>query len=391
VDNHSIIGRCLQNLKVGLSEFLSSHFPGEKVDDVSNSLKLIAFRWNEIDADIPRKARALAHEMIDVRNEWAHQVPFSDDDTIRALDTAARLLSSLGEMKSSEEVKTLQSSVGQLHIERKTDRTPRIIKVDRSRSALVDRSADCCNQPLINIAFSTERGTASYTCLMERLASISYQVFGTIERKQGPISRHYIPLKFGWVNETRIEPVEHDSKQYLQVLFHIGDTKQQGELFFNFNPNGVSWPSSVARYQLIVQPYIKIGNPYSRTILWIRPSETESSNTHSLRFFNDFAGEVRRDDWEQFGDRLSQFVPNWKENCFARDSDRRVDWHEKITATGYQTIRVSAGTNLSILIPYAECRQMDTDLKNSRVASTYQDIIKQIKEIVEKPVTDRMK
>ncbi|RMI45407.1 DUF499 domain-containing protein [Streptomyces triticirhizae] len=41
---------------------------------------------------LPGSARGFASELNDVRNRWAHKAPFSTDDTLRALDTAERLL-----------------------------------------------------------------------------------------------------------------------------------------------------------------------------------------------------------------------------------------------------------------------------------------------------------
>jgi len=39
--------------------------------------------------------RSLVSELREVRNRWAHQKPFSSDDTDRALDSAQRLLTSV--------------------------------------------------------------------------------------------------------------------------------------------------------------------------------------------------------------------------------------------------------------------------------------------------------
>ena len=41
-------------------------------------------------------------ELIDVRNRWAHQNPFSGDDADRALDSTARLLTSISASEADE-------------------------------------------------------------------------------------------------------------------------------------------------------------------------------------------------------------------------------------------------------------------------------------------------
>ena len=52
--------------------------------------------WNEIYRNTLGPAeRSLVSELRDVRNRWAHQAPFSTDDTYRALDSTSRLLTSV--------------------------------------------------------------------------------------------------------------------------------------------------------------------------------------------------------------------------------------------------------------------------------------------------------
>lgn len=55
--------------------------------------------------------RAMIHELSDIRNRWAHQERFSTDDTLRALDTMHRLLSSVGAGDQAAEVDRFKSEV----------------------------------------------------------------------------------------------------------------------------------------------------------------------------------------------------------------------------------------------------------------------------------------
>ena len=48
--------------------------------------------------------RSMVSELREVRNRWAHQEPFSSDDTYRALDSSARLLTSI----SAEEAAAIE-------------------------------------------------------------------------------------------------------------------------------------------------------------------------------------------------------------------------------------------------------------------------------------------
>jgi hypothetical protein len=68
----------------------------EAMRDVAIQLRIIDRLW----ADVFRKrldkvVRSLVNELLDTRNRWAHQHSFSDDDTDRALDSVARLLTAI--------------------------------------------------------------------------------------------------------------------------------------------------------------------------------------------------------------------------------------------------------------------------------------------------------
>ena len=389
MDNHSIIGRCLQYVKSGLADLIRLHFPGENTDDVATSLRLIAFRWSEIGIDLPPRARTLAHELREVRNEWAHQAEFSEDDTHRALDTAERLLRALRMEILAEEVKKLSNPIGEGPTG-EPGRNPRVFRVAKPTSFPPHGRGGCHNKFLRDIPFSDDPAGSSYPCLMERLASITDQVYGRFETKSGPIARQFTPLDFKWVNESRIVPTLHNGVESLQILLHIGDTKEQGRHFFSLNPKGVSWPEKVSGHALIVTPYIKIANAYASALLWILPSEAESSRTHTNRFFEEFSGSVLRDEWDNFDSRMSSYITGWRDKCYVRDGGGRADWNELVTSKNYTKFLVSVGTNLRILIPYAECRSLDTDVRNSPLAAKYKETIEEIKELVERPVKSRL-
>lgn len=62
--------------------------------------------WYPLSDHLSRSQEALASELRDTRNAWAHQVArgFSDDDAYRALDTIERLLRACGEIPLADEV-----------------------------------------------------------------------------------------------------------------------------------------------------------------------------------------------------------------------------------------------------------------------------------------------
>ncbi len=64
-------------------------------EDVSALLIVMSKQWEKLfkkNKSLGQSERALINELIDVRNKWAHQSPFSPDDTYRALDSIIRLI-----------------------------------------------------------------------------------------------------------------------------------------------------------------------------------------------------------------------------------------------------------------------------------------------------------
>src|SRR5690554_424990 len=69
---------------------------GEIHLDVHGLLILMWFQWREVfSKTLGHAERSLVSELRMVRNDWAHQQPFSTDDTHRAMDSAFRLLTAV--------------------------------------------------------------------------------------------------------------------------------------------------------------------------------------------------------------------------------------------------------------------------------------------------------
>lgn len=76
--------------------------------DAAGLLKLVWESWTAVfAATLGRAERSLVSELREVRNRWAHQEPFSSDDTDRALDSMERLLSAVS-APEAEEVRKLK-------------------------------------------------------------------------------------------------------------------------------------------------------------------------------------------------------------------------------------------------------------------------------------------
>ncbi len=71
--------------------------------DVAGLLKLMWETWNDVfGRTLGRAERSLVQELRDWRNKWAHQEPFSSDDTDRALDSMTRLLAAVSAPQGDE-------------------------------------------------------------------------------------------------------------------------------------------------------------------------------------------------------------------------------------------------------------------------------------------------
>lgn len=127
ITNQERVGKAMELLRAGLSPFVEREFKsvhdaqateaarryfaddrvvGKKpvTDwDVAALLKVMWGTWNDIfGKTLGRAERSLVQELIDCRNKWAHQVPFSSDDTDRALDSMARLLTAISAPEADE-------------------------------------------------------------------------------------------------------------------------------------------------------------------------------------------------------------------------------------------------------------------------------------------------
>ena len=120
ISNHERVNKAMDLLKAGLGPFAEREFTNayqakavsqaalllgedrllanKSVTqwDVAALLKLMWDAWNDVfRKTLGQSERTLVSELRDVRNRWAHQNPFSTDDTYRALDSAGRLLTAV--------------------------------------------------------------------------------------------------------------------------------------------------------------------------------------------------------------------------------------------------------------------------------------------------------
>src|SRR5437879_4048158 len=127
ITNHERVGKALELVKTGLAPFVEREFKSlykeralaeaqrfmtsERPDakrpfsawDAAVLLRLMWDAWNEVfRRTLGHAERTLVSELREVRNQWAHQEPFSTDDAYRALDSAGRLLTAVSAPQAEE-------------------------------------------------------------------------------------------------------------------------------------------------------------------------------------------------------------------------------------------------------------------------------------------------
>jgi predicted AAA+ superfamily ATPase len=80
--------------------------------DAAALLVIVDREWKMIFGQTLGKAeRSMVNEVLEVRNQWAHQRPFSTDDAYRALDSVSRLLSSISAAAEADDVEKVKQEL----------------------------------------------------------------------------------------------------------------------------------------------------------------------------------------------------------------------------------------------------------------------------------------
>ena len=138
--NRERVGLALDRLREGLRPFAAREFinhykarTGQELErilrvrqeprrafvqmDAAALLKLMWGSWHDVfGKTLGHAERSLVSELQDIRNRWAHQEPFSGDDTYRALDSTHRLLMAVSSPQAAE-VERLKNELLRLRFE----------------------------------------------------------------------------------------------------------------------------------------------------------------------------------------------------------------------------------------------------------------------------------
>jgi len=209
---------------------------------------------------------------------------------------------------------------------------------------------------------------------LNRLKSIVAHQLG-LETKEisGQYPRLVIDVPWQWATEIQIEyPDYDDGRQLLQIKIWIGDTKRQGQLYYNLNTEARDWPSDIDGYSLSTTPYLKFSH-FNSGIFWFKPDKNEYKKTHTKEFFDKFAGRYMKESWNSFEDDLTKICPEWKS---------KTDYVDKLINTNRNYFDLSIGLTITIDIPYSTARKTDKQEDGLAMSNILLKVINSLKESI---------
>jgi ribonuclease-3 len=112
------------------------------LEDVSALLTVVNREWDKVFKNsLSQPDRALVNELLEVRNQWAHQSTFSTDDTYRAVDSVLRLLKSMSATQFAD-VEKQRQDVLRLLTQEQARHEARTISVSPAEEARIKQRLD---------------------------------------------------------------------------------------------------------------------------------------------------------------------------------------------------------------------------------------------------------
>lgn len=105
-------------------KFLAENFPGR-----------FKRGWQPFKATLGRIGEAYAGELLQVRHAWAHMKSFTDDDAYRALDTAERLMTSIGAPNAADKIARIRLDLRRITADKDDKRTLRSVAAANPESS----------------------------------------------------------------------------------------------------------------------------------------------------------------------------------------------------------------------------------------------------------------
>jgi len=128
-------------------------------------------QWNAVFSSLGQRVRTHVSELRDVRNRWAHQVPFTAEDAQRAMQTVALLLRAISSPQASEATRMGEDLLGQRF---RTGRRDRRATISNTISPVVSNGTrgkrmSCRDEILDCVRYVTQRAGRNEFTLKEIL------------------------------------------------------------------------------------------------------------------------------------------------------------------------------------------------------------------------------
>jgi len=145
LSNRERVGKALDSLCQGLYVYvqgeMGSTYPIRK--DVAALLTVVRNEWNKVFKEkLKQTDLTLVHELIEVRNLWAHQETFSTDETYRAIGSVILLLKSISATEEAEAVEKQRQEVFRLLSQEQARHEVRPIPVSLAEEARIKQRLD---------------------------------------------------------------------------------------------------------------------------------------------------------------------------------------------------------------------------------------------------------
>ncbi|MBS9386639.1 MAG: ribonuclease III [Dolichospermum sp. BR01] len=173
LNNHQVIDKCLKLLSQGLYPYVEQKMrlvygnqwltqsgqclsPDTNLkrtteeslqQDISSLLSVMTKRWDKAFKDKERLSnteRAFANEIIQIRNKWAHNTPFSTEDAYRAIDSIYRLLQAI-EAEEAQEVEKYKQKIFQALVQEQNRSQKRTQQLSTQEIKIKERLAGILN------------------------------------------------------------------------------------------------------------------------------------------------------------------------------------------------------------------------------------------------------
>ncbi|QYX30473.1 ribonuclease III [Sphaerospermopsis torques-reginae] len=235
LNNRDAIGKCLELLSQGLYPYVEEKMKLEYTNqwlaqagqclspdtnlkrtteerlkqDISSLLSVMTKRWDRVfKSHLSPVERGFASEIIDIRNKWAHNTPFSTEDAFRAIDSIYRLLQAI-EAEEPQEVEKYKQKIFQTLIQEQNRSQKRTQQLSSQEIRLKERLAPILNDIPFEDVTLLERALTHDSYAYEKRISKDNEQFEFLgDSVLGFLAGAYVYSKCGDISEGKLSKLK---------------------------------------------------------------------------------------------------------------------------------------------------------------------------------------